>query len=73
MPRGRNSPRFGSYLTGCRDEGSGGKGTRLLPYAAALPKPLVPLGDVPVLELILRQLQGYGFRHVCLPSIISTI
>ena len=45
---------------------AGGKGTRLLPYTAALPKPLVPLGNAPVLELILRQLQGYGFRHVCL-------
>lgn len=45
---------------------AGGKGTRLLPYTAALPKPLVPLGKVPVLELILRQLRGYGFRHVCL-------
>ena len=45
---------------------AGGKGARLLPYTAAMPKPLVPLGDVTVLELILRQLRGYGFRHVCL-------
>ena len=45
---------------------AGGKGTRLLPYTATLPKPLVPLGEAPVLELILRQLRGYGFRHVCL-------
>jgi NDP-sugar pyrophosphorylase family protein len=45
---------------------AGGKGTRLLPYTAALPKPLVPVGGAPVLELILRQLQGHGFRRVCL-------
>jgi NDP-mannose synthase len=45
---------------------AGGKGTRLLPYTAVLPKPLVPLGDGPVLELILRQLRATGVRHVCL-------
>lgn len=45
---------------------AGGRGTRLMPYTAVIPKPLVPIADVPVLELILRQLQGYGFRHVCL-------
>jgi NDP-sugar pyrophosphorylase family protein len=45
---------------------AGGKGTRLLPYTAALPKPLVPLGGAPVLELILRQLQGHGFQRICL-------
>ncbi|MCG9881419.1 MAG: NTP transferase domain-containing protein, partial [Bacteroidia bacterium] len=29
---------------------AGGKGTRLKPYTMALPKPLVPLGDKPILE-----------------------
>jgi NDP-mannose synthase len=45
---------------------AGGKGTRLLPYTAVLPKPLMPLGDAPVLELLLRQLGEHGIKHVCL-------
>ncbi|MBM3567504.1 MAG: nucleotidyltransferase family protein [Alphaproteobacteria bacterium] len=41
---------------------AGGKGTRLWPYTASLPKPLVPIGDTPILELIMRQLVRHGFR-----------
>jgi NDP-mannose synthase len=40
---------------------AGGKGTRLRPYTTVLPKPLVPMGDRPILELILRQLVRDGF------------
>ena len=43
---------------------AGGKGSRLRPYTLVLPKPLVPVGDRPILELILRQLASEGFRHV---------
>ena len=43
---------------------AGGKGTRLKPYTAVLPKPLVPVGDVPVLEIIIRQLIENGFSHI---------
>jgi NDP-sugar pyrophosphorylase family protein len=43
---------------------AGGKGTRLKPYTAVLPKPLVPVGDVPVLEIIIRQLSENGFSHI---------
>jgi Nucleoside-diphosphate-sugar pyrophosphorylase involved in lipopolysaccharide biosynthesis/translation initiation factor 2B, gamma/epsilon subunits (eIF-2Bgamma/eIF-2Bepsilon) len=43
---------------------AGGKGTRLKPYTIALPKPLVPIGDKPVLELIILQLKKYGFNHI---------
>lgn len=43
---------------------AGGKGTRLKPYTLALPKPLVPLGDMPILEIILRQLRREGFRQI---------
>ena len=43
---------------------AGGKGTRLKPYTVALPKPLVPVGDVPILEIIIRQLANHGFSHV---------
>jgi NDP-mannose synthase len=45
---------------------AGGKGTRLYPYTKVFPKALVPLGDMPVLELILRQLAHYGFEEAVL-------
>jgi len=35
---------------------AGGKGTRLTPYTTIFPKPLVPIGDRPILEIIIRQL-----------------
>jgi NDP-mannose synthase len=43
---------------------AGGKGTRLMPYTTVLPKPLIPLGGRPVLELILGQLAQAGFTEV---------
>jgi len=43
---------------------AGGKGTRLYPYTMTLPKPLVPLGDKPILERIILQLKKCGFTHV---------
>jgi len=43
---------------------AGGKGTRLKPYTAVFPKPLVPVGDVPILEVIIRQLTANGFTHI---------
>ena len=45
---------------------AGGKGTRLHPYTVVFPKPLVPIGDYPVLEIIIRQLSRYGFDHITL-------
>ena len=45
---------------------AGGQGTRLRPYTAVLPKPLMPIGDMPILEIVLRQLQRAGFRDVTL-------
>lgn len=45
---------------------AGGKGTRLLPYTALMPKPLMPIGDAPVLEWLLRQLREAGIEHVYL-------
>jgi NDP-sugar pyrophosphorylase family protein len=45
---------------------AGGKGTRLKPFTMTIPKPLLPLGDVPVLEIVLRQLAADGFTRVVL-------
>lgn len=45
---------------------AGGLGTRLSPYTAILPKPLMPVGQMPILELIIRQLRYYGVDHVTL-------
>ena len=43
---------------------AGGKGTRLRPYTIVLPKPLMPIGDYPILEVIVRQLVQNGFTHI---------
>jgi NDP-mannose synthase len=43
---------------------AGGLGTRLRPYTTILPKPLVPVGERPILEHILRRLHGSGARVV---------
>lgn len=43
---------------------AGGQGTRLRPYTVVLPKPLMPLGEFPILEVILRQLIKHGFNHI---------
>jgi len=43
---------------------AGGKGTRLAPYTAVLPKPLMPIGDVPILEVVIRQLKHAGFADI---------
>ncbi len=45
---------------------SGGKGTRLRPYTVVLPKPLMPIGDYPILEVVVRQLVRNGFDHITL-------
>ena len=43
---------------------AGGKGTRLLPYTVVLPKPLMPIGEFPILEVIVRQLVRHSFDHI---------
>lgn len=45
---------------------AGGLGTRLRPYTNVLPKPLLPLDGVPVLEIILTQLRDHGFEKATL-------
>ena len=43
---------------------AGGKGTRLRPYTNVLPKPLMPVGDMPILEVIIKQLKSFGTDRV---------
>ncbi len=45
---------------------AGGKGTRLRPYTTTLPKPLVPVGEQPILSIVLEQLRRAGCRKVTL-------
>jgi NDP-mannose synthase len=47
---------------------AGGKGRRLMPYTTVLPKPLMPIGDYPILEVILRQLKHCGFNKVTIST-----
>lgn len=39
---------------------AGGKGTRLYPYTKILPKPLIPIGDTPIVERIINKLYEFG-------------
>jgi NDP-sugar pyrophosphorylase family protein len=43
---------------------AGGKGARLAPYTKILPKPLMPIGDMPILEVLLRQMKRAGIDEV---------
>ncbi|MBC8490024.1 MAG: NTP transferase domain-containing protein [Bacteroidetes bacterium] len=43
---------------------AGGKGTRLVPYTTVFPKPLMPIDDHPILEIVIRQLASYGFNDI---------
>lgn len=45
---------------------AGGKGTRLKPYTTSLPKPLMPVGEYPILDILLRQLGSQGFKRITL-------
>lgn len=45
---------------------AGGQGTRLKPYTVVLPKPLMPIGEYPILEVIVRQLCRYNFTRITL-------
>jgi NDP-sugar pyrophosphorylase family protein len=43
---------------------AGGKGVRLAPLTEVIPKPLVPIGGLPIMEIVIRQLQKFGIRRI---------
>jgi NDP-mannose synthase len=45
---------------------AGGKGSRLGPYTTVLPKPLLPVGDRAILDVVVHQLRSYGFTELTL-------
>lgn len=45
---------------------AGGRGTRLAPFTVNFPKPLVPLGDTPVLEVLMGRLVAFGITDITL-------
>jgi len=45
---------------------AGGKGTRLAPYTLVFPKPLMPIADMPILEVLLRQMKRSGIDEIIL-------
>lgn len=45
---------------------AGGKGTRLLPYTRIFPKPLIPIGEMPILEILIHQMRRAGIADVVL-------
>ncbi len=47
---------------------AGGQGSRLRPYTTILPKPLLPVGGIPILEILIRQLKHYGFKNILIST-----
>ena len=43
---------------------AGGKGTRLLPYTIVVPKPMLPIAEIPIIEIIARQLFHFGYDRI---------
>jgi NDP-sugar pyrophosphorylase family protein len=43
---------------------AGGRGRRLAPYTSVLPKPLMPIGERSILEIVVQQLADHGFREI---------
>jgi NDP-sugar pyrophosphorylase family protein len=69
----RNLDRVGRRITGTAPLSraivlAGGHGMRLRPYTAVIPKPLMPVGDRPVLDIVLRQLKCAGLDRVTIAT-----
>ncbi len=47
---------------------AGGKGRRLMPYTTTIPKPLMPIGNHAILEIVVRQLKMKGFEEIIMAT-----
>lgn len=47
---------------------AGGEGARLQPYTKVIPKPLLPVGEKPILEILIRQLKNEGFEDIIITT-----
>lgn len=47
---------------------AGGQGSRLRPYTTVLPKPLLPVGEFPIAEIIIRQLKNFGIKNIAIST-----
>lgn len=47
---------------------AGGKGTRLMPYTTTIPKPLMPIGNQAILEIVIKQLKTHGFDEIIMAT-----
>jgi NDP-sugar pyrophosphorylase family protein len=47
---------------------AGGKGTRLKPYTTHFPKPLMPIGDKPILELVIEKLREAEIKQIVITT-----
>lgn len=45
---------------------AGGKGVRLKPFTMVIPKPLLPIGDLPIIEVVIRQIAAAGIKRIAL-------
>ena len=41
---------------------AGGQGSRLRPWTFSVPKPLIPIGERPIMEIIIKRLKKFGFH-----------
>lgn len=45
---------------------AGGKGVRLKPFTMVIPKPLLPVGDLPIIEIVIRQIAAMGIKRIAM-------
>jgi NDP-mannose synthase len=45
---------------------AGGKGVRLKPFTMVIPKPLLPIGDLPIVEVVIRQIAAAGIKRIAM-------
>lgn len=60
MSRWQKEKAAGDFKRGSGRDYGGRKGTRLYPYTKILPKPLIPIGDIPIMERIIGKFCEFG-------------